>query len=129
MRFKRLTIHLENGEAHSTYRRKAETTALLGESSDPKDIAEFQWRLSTPLATILLALIAVPLGKSEPRESRFRSFLFALVIYVGLFSLTSITRTFIEQDRLPAFPGLGLAYACIAVVLLFLIRQPQLQPK
>lgn len=129
MRFKRLTIYLQNEEAHSSYRRKAETTGALGISSDPKDVAEFQWRLSTPLATILLAMIAVPLGKSEPRESRFRSFFVAIGVYVGVFSLTSITRTFIEQERLPAFPGLWMAYGCIAVVLLFLIRQPKLSPR
>jgi lipopolysaccharide export system permease protein len=129
MRFKSLTIYLQNEEAHSSYRRKAETTSALGISSDPKDIAEYQWRLSTPLATILLAMLAVPLGKSEPRESRFRSFFIAISVYIGLFSLTSITRTFIEQERMPSFPGLWSSYVCIAVVLLFLIRQPRLQPR
>ena len=129
MRFKRLTIHLQNDEAHSTYRRKAETTGHLGISDEPKDIAEFQWRLSTPLATILLALLAVPLGRSEPRESRFRSFFIALAVYVGLFSLASVTRTFIEQGLMPSFPGLWLAYGCFAVVLLFLLRQPRLKAK
>jgi lipopolysaccharide export system permease protein len=129
MRFKRLTIHLQNDEVHSSYRRKAETTTALGISSNPKDIAEYQWRLSTPLATVLLAMIAVPLGKSEPRESRFRSFFIAIAMYVGLFTITGITRTFIEQERLPSFPGLWSAYGCIALVLLFLLRQPRLQPK
>jgi len=129
MRFKRLTIHLKDEEAHSNYRRKAETTGALGLSSEPKDIAEFQWRLSTPLATVLLAMIAVPLGKSEPRESRFRSFFIAIAMYVGLFTLTSVTRTFIEQGRMPSFPGLWMAYAIIAALLLLLIRQPRLTPK
>ena len=129
MRFKHLTINLDSTEAHSSYRRKAETTTQLGSSTDPKDIAEFQWRLSTPLATVLLALMAVPLGKSQPRESRFRSFFIAIAVYVGVFSLTSVTRTFIEQDRLPSFPGLWSAYAFIAVALLFLIRRPRLKAK
>ena len=129
MRFKHLTINLDSTEAHSSYRRKAETTTQLGSSADPKDIAEFQWRLSTPLATVLLALMAVPLGKSQPRESRFRSFFIAIAVYVGVFSLTSVTRTFIEQGRLPSFPGLWMAYALIAVALLFLIRQPRLKAK
>ena len=45
------------------------------------------------LATILLALIAVPLARSAPRESRFRNFSLALVVYVALFSMTSVLRT------------------------------------
>lgn len=125
MRFGELTINLENNEAHNTYRRKAETTAQLGQSGEPKDIAEFQWRLSTPLATLLLALVAVPLAKTEPRESRFRSFFVAISVYVGLFGLTSVTRTFIEQGRIGAFPGIWTAYAVIFIVLLFLLRQPR----
>jgi hypothetical protein len=32
----------------------------LALSGDPKDTAEYQWRLTTPLATLLLALIAAP---------------------------------------------------------------------
>lgn len=127
--FKKLTINLENEEARAAYRRKAETTEHLGNSDDPKDIAEFQWRLTTPLATILLALIAVPLAKSEPRESRFRSFFIAIAVYVGLFTLTSVARTFIEQGRLPAMPGLWSAYIVIAIVLLLLLKQPRLKPR
>jgi hypothetical protein len=43
--------------------------------------------------------------------------------------LTSVTRTFIEQGRMPSFPGLWMAYAIIAALLLLLIRQPRLAPK
>jgi len=126
VQFKQLTVHLPNEEAQERYRRKAETTQNLALSTQPKDIAEFQWRLTTPLATVLLALIAVPLGRTAPREPRFRSFFIALAVYIALFSMTSVMRTWIEQERLPAFPGLWMAYGVMAVILVLLMNPPRL---
>ena len=126
LEFKELEVRLPNGEARESYRRKAETTRNLARSDAPKDIAEYQWRITTPLATILLALIAVPLARSAPRESRFRNFAIALLVYIGLFALVSVLRTLLEQDRLPAMPGLWSAYVLQAIVLAFLVRQPRM---
>jgi lipopolysaccharide export system permease protein len=125
LQFKRLTVHLANEDAQEQYRRKAETTVNLGKSTQPKDIAEYQWRITTPLATVLLALLAVPLGRSAPREPRFRSFFIALGVYIAVFSMTSVMRTWIEQSKLGVMPGLWGAYALIAVVLVLLVNPPR----
>ncbi|MCB1704327.1 MAG: LPS export ABC transporter permease LptF [Halioglobus sp.] len=127
LEFGELVVHLPNEEAEEKYRRKAETTLTLSQSSDPKDIAEYQWRITTPLATILLALIAVPLARSAPRESRFRNFSIALLSYIALFAMVSVLRTFIEQGKLGAIPGLWTAYALQAVLLVILVTQPRLK--
>jgi lipopolysaccharide export system permease protein len=127
LEFKELVVRLPNEEARERYRRKAETTLNLAESSEPKDIAEYQWRISTPLATILLALIAVPLARSAPRESRFRNFSFALLVYIALFSMVSVLRTWIEQGKLGAMPGLWSAYLLQALLLVILVTQPRLK--
>jgi lipopolysaccharide export system permease protein len=125
MQFKEFVILLPNEEAQERYRRKAATTLDLSQSSDPKDIAEYQWRITTPLATIVLALIAVPLARSAPRESRFRNFSIALLVYIALFALVSVLRTFIEQGKLGAMPGLWTAYGLQAILLVILVRQPR----
>jgi len=124
LRFDNLIVRLDNQEAQAQYRRKAETTFNLARSDQPRDIAEFQWRLTTPLATLLLALMAVPLARSAPRESRTRNVLIAVGIYIGLFSMTSVVRTGIEQGRIGELPGLWGAYALEAVLLVVLVRQP-----
>lgn len=129
LKFKELVVHLPNEEARAQYRRKAETTANLSSSTDPKDVAEYQWRMTTPLATLLLALIAVPLARSEPRASRFRNFSVALLVYVALFAMVSVLRTLIEQAKLGAFPGLWLAYTVQAIVLVLLVTRPRLRLK
>jgi lipopolysaccharide export system permease protein len=127
LKFNELVVQLPNEEAEEKYRRKAETTLNLSRSSDPKDIAEYQWRITTPLATILLALIAVPLARSAPRESRFRNFSIALLSYIALFAMVSVLRTFIEQGKLGAMPGLWTAYVLQAVLLAILVTQPRLK--
>lgn len=127
VQFKEMVVLLPNEEAEEKYRRKAETTLNLSRSDDPKDIAEYQWRITTPLATVLLGLIAVPLARSAPRESRFRNFTIALFSYIALFAMVSVLRTFIEQGKLGAIPGLWSAYALQAVVLVVLVTQPRLK--
>ncbi|NND66165.1 MAG: LPS export ABC transporter permease LptF [Halioglobus sp.] len=127
LKFKELEVRLPNEEARASYRRKAETTRNLAQSAAPKDIAEYQWRITTPLATLLLALIAVPLARAAPRESRFRNFAIALLAYIGLFALVSVLRTLMEQDKLPAVPGLWGAYILQAMVLVYLMRQPRMK--
>lgn len=125
--FGELIVRLPNEEAQEKYRRRAETTLNLSMSREPKDIAEYQWRITTPLATVLLALLAVPLARSAPRESRFRNFFIALTAYIALLSMLSVLRTWIEQERMGAFPGLWTAYAAAFVLLLFLVRRPRLR--
>lgn len=129
LKFKELVVRLPNQEAQEKYRRKAETTVNLANSTQPKDIAEYQWRITTPLATVLLALFAVPLARSAPRESRFRNFSLAVLAYIALFSMVSVLRTSLEQGNLSPFPGLWSAYLLQAALLLLLVSFPTLRAR
>lgn len=122
LRFKELAINAPLGEAQANYRRKAVSTADLAVSRSPKDIAEFQWRMSTPLATLLLALTAVPLARSKPRESRFRISIVAIALYVGVFSMASMARLWVEQGTISPLPGLWGVHLILGLVLLALLK-------
>lgn len=97
------------------YRVKSATTNALKRSSDPDDRAEFQWRLSTPISTLLLALAAIPLSRSQPRQGRFAKILLALGIYAIYFNLLDVSRSWVEQGTISFIwwvPGLlGLVVA------------------
>ena len=125
LEFKQMTIHLPFQEAHEKYRRKAETTVNLLAPKELKDIAEYQWRMSTPLVTLLLAMMAVPLARTRPRESRSRAIFIALVVYISIFSLISIARTSLEQGRLNPTPGLWGAYLIMTSGLWLLVKPPK----
>lgn len=48
-------------------------TAALLASDEPGVRAEFQWRIAMPVSVVLLALLAVPLSRSNPRQGAMPS--------------------------------------------------------
>ena len=101
------------------YKAKSVISSILQHSDDPGDRAEFQWRISTPISTLLLALLAIPLSRSKPRHGRYAKLLLALVVYAAYFNLIGIGRTWVEQETAEYIwwvPGL----LCFVVVLAFI---------
>ncbi len=126
-RFNHLTIHLAVREEEKRYHRKAEPTATLLNSSRPKDIAEYQARISSPLATVILAMLAVPLGRTGTRQTRFGSFFIAVVVYAASLSLVGVVRNWLEQGSIGPTPGMWAAYIPPALLLIVLLNSQQLQ--
>jgi len=79
------------------YKTKASTTLELSTATEPLDRAEFQWRLSTPISALLLALMAIPLSRGRPRQGRYARILLALVIYAVYLNVMDMSRTWVEQ--------------------------------
>ncbi len=127
LKFGELIVPIPEVTKDVSYRRKAEPTASLARSQASKDIAEFQWRTSTPFATLILALIAVPLSRSSPRQSRYHSFVVAILVYVGLFILTSASRNWVADGKIPDFPGLWWVYTLPLLLFAGLMGVPALQ--
>jgi lipopolysaccharide export system permease protein len=80
------------------YRSKMVASDTLATSTNPKDRAEFQWRLSTSVTTLLLALLAVPLSRSKPRRGKYAKLLMAFVIYAAYYNLIEVNQTWIKQQ-------------------------------
>jgi lipopolysaccharide export system permease protein len=98
-------------------RPKLKSTFDLRSSTEPMERAEYQWRLSTPVSTLLLTMLAVPLSHTRPRQGRFARMLVAMVVYALYFNLLSVARTWVEQERVSTIawvPAL-LAIAAIAM--------------
>ena len=81
------------------YRSKFVASAELAGSSNPKDQAEYQWRLSTPLTTLLLALLTVPLSRSRPRQGRYARLLLAFLVYAAYYNLLEVSQTWLKQQK------------------------------
>ncbi|MEN8174407.1 MAG: LPS export ABC transporter permease LptF [Pseudomonadota bacterium] len=97
--FDTLTVFLAARVPESiAHRSKAKETLALRDAVEPKDIAEFQWRLTTPVSTLLLALLALRMGHGHPREGRFAHLPLALGMYAVYYNLTGIARSWVEQQ-------------------------------
>lgn len=79
------------------YKVKSASLRSLRLSSDLEDKAEFQWRISTPISALLLAIVAIPLSRSRPRQGRYAKMLLALGIYAVYFNLLNVSRSWVEQ--------------------------------
>jgi lipopolysaccharide export system permease protein len=65
--------------------------------------------MSTPISALLLALAAIPLSRSRPRQGRYAKMLLALGIYAIYFNLLDVSRSWVEQgasDYIWWVPGL-----------------------
>jgi lipopolysaccharide export system permease protein len=99
------------------------TTALLG-SGLPTDRAELEWRLSVPVSVFVLALLAVPLSRSAPREGRYAKVGIGLLAYIVYANVLSIARVWLERGQTPEWLGLWWVHAVAAAfALLLLVRQ------
>jgi lipopolysaccharide export system permease protein len=92
--------------AGSRYRRKAADSQELLKSSRLEDIAEVQWRLSTPLSTVLLALVGVPLSKSNPRRGKYAKIGLAIIIFAIYYQLFVIAKTWVEKAVVTPWVGI-----------------------
>jgi lipopolysaccharide export system permease protein len=91
-------------------------THLLWGSSDPSDIAQLQFRASTPLMALVLTLVAVPLSKLRPRQGRYARVGFAIVVYFVYSNLLSASKIWVEKGDLP--PAIGVWWVHVAALAL-----------
>jgi lipopolysaccharide export system permease protein len=99
--------------AAPAYKAKAVASTALAISPNPKDQAEYQWRLSTPVTTLLLALLAVPLSRSQPRRGRYARLLLAFVIYAVYYNLIEVSQTWVKQQTATSIWWTPLLLACV----------------
>ena len=100
---------------------KGKRLSELWGTGDAADQAELQWRISIPLAALLLALLAVPLSYTSPREGRFGKIAIAILIYIPYANLLVLMRKWIAAGTVPPWVGLWpvhIAIACLILVLL-----------
>ena len=73
----------------------------LLQSTDLEHIAEMQWRMSVPMATIMLAILAVPLAAQPPRGPLWRMAI-GLLVFIIYLNMLSAAKAWIEQGDFAA---------------------------
>jgi lipopolysaccharide export system permease protein len=117
--FSRLAIYPRPIQAD--YKRKASSTQNLMHSNARKDIAELQWRFSTPFSTVILALLAVPLSRAAPRQGKYAKIFTATVVFSAYYFLGLMIKSFIDEATISVFPGIWSIVIGFGVLLVFLL--------
>lgn len=117
MRFAEHTVPIRMPAASSAVTDlDARPTAALFASPDLRSQAKLQWRIALPLMCFVLAVVALPLSRLEPRQGRYARIWLAVVLYVVYSNLLTAGETWIARGTIPV--ALGLWWTHIAVVLL-----------
>jgi lipopolysaccharide export system permease protein len=103
------------------YKRKAAPTWQLARSVAASDIAELQWRLSTPVFAFLMGLLGVPLSRARPREGKYAKLFISAVSYGAFYNLQLIARTWVEQGVVKSIPGLWWPDLLLALLIVVLV--------
>lgn len=98
-------------------RKNAIETKTLWLSDRADYMAELHWRLSLPIGTFLLAVLALPLSYTTPRKGRYSKLALAILIYLIYSNLLGIGQTWVEKQKVPLWLGIWWVHG-IAVVLI-----------
>ncbi len=97
-------------ENHHATEAQLETDALpndlLRQSSRRDYQVAWQWRLSVVLLVPVVALIAIALGKADPRQGRYFKILPAILLYLLYLILLNVARTQLIAGKLPLAWGM-----------------------
>lgn len=125
LRFARNDIRLPENEAEESP-DSVKRAAPLGElwrSEDPLQRAELHWRLAPPLSAIVLALLALPLSRQNPRQPRYASLIIAVLAYIAYANFLAVGRSWLAQDTIDFGFGLWWVYLpTVAIAALLLWR-------
>lgn len=124
IKFEKLT-YLTDSELTLKYKRKTIPTRTLLESEEPWEVAELQWRLTRPVATVVLALTAMAFVQIAPRQDKAtKSYLLAAVIFAVYYNLSGLVKNWVEQSVVDTTPGLWWLYIAMLILLLLFSLKP-----
>src|SRR3569833_3153735 len=84
----------------------AHTTPQLLAQLGRYEVAELQWRVAMPRATVLLAALAVPRARTTPRQGRFAKLFVAVLVYVVYMNLLVASRSWLERGTVSPLLGM-----------------------
>lgn len=108
------------------FRQKAIPTQQLMKSKRGLDQAEFQWRVSAVLLCVVLAVLAVPLSRTSPRQGRYSKLALALLIYIIYTNMLNVSRAWLNKEIISFWIGMWWVHALVVIftLLLFIRWKP-----
>ncbi len=116
------SINADAGNAGAGSPHEQNTLALL-RSRAPADRAELAWRIVAPLSVLVLALLALPLARQNPREPFYGRLLLAVLAYLVFANALGIGRAEIMSGKRGGIWLMALVLLAVAGFALLWFRQ------
>jgi lipopolysaccharide export system permease protein len=97
-------------------------TMQLLASHDRGDLAELHWRLATPISALVLAILALPLAQSSPRQ-RGVGLVAGILLYVLYSNLLGIGENWIDHGDVPTALGMWWVHALFLLLAFVLLAR------
>lgn len=123
LQFKQYAVRIDERDpqdAVATRTNGRPTMELLNEGG-PVAWAELHTRLAVPISGILLALLALPLSYTSPRQGRYGKLFLAILIYVVYANILVISETWLVRGKVPLM--LGMWWVHLPVLGLWIVLQ------
>jgi len=85
-------------------------------------IAEFQWRLSQPIAVLILSVMGVFLGKASPRGGKGVNLLVGVIVFMLYYNGLLVTKSAIENGQINHNIGLWGVHLFMVILIFLLYR-------
>jgi lipopolysaccharide export system permease protein len=91
--------------------------------------AALHWRLAAPISIPLIALLAIPLSRTQPRKGKFSRLLPSISIYLLYVLLMMYSRKLIESGELSQWIGFWWIHLLLGGLIYFLYKPQQMIKK
>lgn len=121
MNFERYAVRIEPKELGviEATSRTLPTHALVTSLTN-QNKGELFWRLGIPFASLMLALLAIPLSFVNPRAGRTNNLIFAVLIFTVYLNLLGVCQAWISKGRMDVVTGSWAVHGVMIVLLMIL---------
>jgi lipopolysaccharide export system permease protein len=88
-------------------------------SSDTKEIAEWQWRLSQPISVLILSVFGILLGKASPRGGKNLGVIAGIMVFIIYNNMLLVAKSSLEHGEL--LPIIGLWWVHLLVLFIIIV--------
>lgn len=103
-------------------RVQALSTKELWQSDDPEHKAELDWRITLPVSTLIIVMMALPLSQTTPRGGRYSKLALGILLYLIYSNLLGIGKAWISKGVVPFWIGTSWVHVLGVITLYILLR-------
>lgn len=109
--------------ANIKYRERLSSTSTrdLMAANDLESRAELQWRWAYPIAIFLLAMLALPMSFTTPRQGQFTKLALAIGVYIIYQNLLGLAQNWMVKATTPAWMGIWWVHLLVVVLFFALL--------